>query len=83
MGRPMSDSKKPKLSEIEAHEQHAIREWNRTRAVIPTPLGHVPYLLDLVKRLGKALQTLEDVNTGCKHCSPVLEARALILEIKE
>lgn len=63
--------KKPKVSEIRARDQSA-------------PGGarfDVPYLLDLVQRLGKALE--QEMPFYENDNPETLEARALLLEIKE
>ena len=73
----MSDSKKPKLSEIKA----------RVGEVAADPLSNVGYLLDLVDRMGKALEGklwccnhVLKYDANCKFCK---EARALLEEIKK
>ena len=78
----MSDTKKPTVSEIVAREQHAIEEWNRTRAVIPPPPGDIPHLLALVERMGKRLKIASPlIASGCQ-CQGCQETRALLEEIK-
>ncbi len=77
----MSDSKKPKLSEIRARVEN-------TTITPPPPLDDIPYLLDLVDRMGKALDKYGDHLVGCNviesdpcNCG-LCEARALLEEIK-
>ena len=80
----MSDSKKPTVSEIVAREQHAIEKWNRTRAVIPPPLGDIPYLLDLVERAAIEIDVLlQDDYTKHMRRDDVREARELLDELKQ
>ena len=73
----MSDSKKPTVSEIKAREG----------AVASNPLSNVGYLLDLVSRMGKALEEYGDHALNCDigpgPCTCGWEeARALLEEIK-
>jgi len=86
--------KKPKLSEIRAWMVIAKRDHTINVEIV---LDGMPYLLDLVERLGKALLRFAD-GPFCEYCSitfenngsithedkcPVPQARALLLEIKE
>ena len=64
----MSDSKKPKLSEV--------------RARCPTTAGYI-YLLDLVERMGKVLGEMEKDYPADPECWPVAKkARALLKELE-
>lgn len=91
----MSDSKKPKLSEIEARARNPFP--NNTGQML---LGDLPYLLDLVKSMGEALERLtgEFIVMGCGYCTisiepdgkvthdascPIPEARELLKEIEK
>ena len=68
----MSDSKKPKLSEIRARDQSA-------------PGGarfDVPYLLDLVERMGGVIEQLEmDLPGDPEYADLSKKARELLKEI--
>ena len=58
----MSDSKKPKLSEIKARDENMQGEESLSEFIFHARTD-IPYLLDLVKRLGKALGwTLANLN---------------------
>jgi len=88
IGDPTGERTVSKLSEIRARPA-CICSWN--------PPSEKDYLLNLVKRLGKALLRFAD-GPFCEYCSitfenngsithedkcPVPQARALLLEIKE
>ena len=104
----MTDTKKPKLSEIRADfegfenwaiSNTAFRGSIQEEAFVDNAREDIPYLLDLVSRLGKALEgnraqahyfLCHNINEYPQHqdagdCrSPYCqEARALLLEVKE
>jgi len=68
----MTDTKKPTLSEIVAREKAAAEfTWypNAMEAVFRSRTD-IPYLLDLVSRMGKALEGLSDMHiTFCDRCT--------------
>ena len=81
----MSDSKKPTLSEIRLLQAQAIHTDEDFTQLLHTD---IPYLLDLVERLGILLGWYRDNCPDCdddneKYCTPCKEARALLLEIKK
>ena len=92
----MSDSKKPKLSEIRAALEQAIAKCGWVSDVaygMRSRTNNVPYLLDLVKRLGEVLEKRAAQHADGFICRSydsewsctcgTEEARALLLEIKE
>ncbi len=78
----------PKLSEIRARVQAAADAWSQTRSVITPPLNDIPYLLELVSRMGKALEEHGEHDSLCAindnlNCSCGWDkARALLKEIE-
>jgi len=81
-----------KLSEIKARVQAAAEAWSQTRSVITPPLGDIPHLLELVKRLGEMTAKLacryhERAGHGgiWEDCQfpKCRAASTLLLEIKE
>ena len=76
----MTDTKKPTLSEIRArNEQVTGAEWN-VEARETQLFDDIPYLLDLVSRMGKALGHYDGIGRDCTGCK---EARALLEEINK
>ena len=83
----MSDTKKPKLSEIRARNERARKHgrYHYRPAASRALFIEIPYLLDLVDRMGEALE-LDSCcrNPFCKiDCRYCKEARALLEEIKK
>ena len=82
--------KKPKLSEIRALIKEAQAEGIRSGIFKLKETGFilqhgVPYLLDLVKRLGEEIKKAPDPARGTclsEYCDWYNEARALLEEIK-
>ncbi|KKM90367.1 hypothetical protein LCGC14_1239330 [marine sediment metagenome] len=73
----MSDSKKPKLSEIKARYKTTR---SRQRGFLTEDYF---YLLDLISRMGKRLKIASPyIASGCQ-CQGCQETRALLSEIKE
>ncbi|KKL27605.1 hypothetical protein LCGC14_2383430 [marine sediment metagenome] len=77
----MSDSKKPTLSEIRAREQNTI---------LPPLHSTIPYLLDLVSRMGKMVDNLNLMHHSGHHglfedCDypKCRRVRALLDELKQ
>ena len=84
----MSDSKKPKLSEIGARNERARKHgrYHYRPAASRALFIEIPYLLDLVKRMGEALRLLliQMQHEGRHGNSPAKEeARALVVESKQ
>ena len=88
----MSDTKKPKLSEIRAREQAPVGgpydDAIEHRLAMPRDIS---YLLDLVNRMGKVLYHYRAICSFCKAlpkdsdmlCYGCEEARELLKEIKQ
>ena len=86
----MSDSKKPKLSEIQAREQRVPWTVEAIAAFHNHSKTDIPYLLDLVERLGKSISgyiathahdfvPIEQSDCTCPAC---IEAGALLEELE-
>ena len=89
----MSDSKKPTVSVIRAREQAASKGLYETTICDGSgeiiKQSDIPCLLDLVKRMGKALEQYGDHEMGCsvvedENCDCGWEeARELLKEIEK
>ena len=71
----MSDSKKPTVSEIRAREQAVPWTVEAIAEFMKHAKTDIPYLLDLVKRMGKALARFssEFPVPGCGYCTITIE----------
>ena len=81
----MSDTKKPKLSEIRARNERARKHgrYHYRPAASRALFTEIPYLLDLVERIGERLRIASPyVFRGC-NCPDCKEARALLKELKQ
>ncbi len=81
----MSDSKKPTVSEIRARDEDMQGEESLAKFIFHARTD-IPYLLDLVERMGDALRLLliQMQHEGRHGNSPAKEeARALVVESKQ
>ena len=84
----MSDTKKPKLSEIRAREQAVPWTVEAIAEFMKHAKTDIPHLLNLVSRMGKALEEYGDHSGACDVSNTACtcgweEARALLEEVKK